>query len=142
MVKKMETRYLVSAILDDLHDSKMVFIGGPRQVGKTTVAKAIAHDHFSHPLYLNWDRFSDQKQILSNSWPAHTDVAVLDEIHKYPKWKTYLKGEYDVHKDRFRFIVTGSARLNVYRKGGDLVLFTKDGKISALNGCSKKIFEI
>ena len=97
----------------------MLFVGGPRQVGKTTLAKAVGHQAYPHCLYLNWDRLRDQKQILDAIWPGQTDLIILDEIHKYRKWKTWLKGEYDTYRDTLRFLITGSSRLDVYRKGGD-----------------------
>jgi predicted AAA+ superfamily ATPase len=91
----MDLRYLSAPISEDLQDHKMVFVGGPRQVGKTTLAKAVGHQAYPHCLYLNWDRLRDQKQILDAIWPGQTDLIILDEIHKYRKWKTWLNGEYD-----------------------------------------------
>ena len=71
----------------------MVFIGGPRQAGKTTVAKNLLETHFSNNgLYLNWDNPTHRKLILSQSWQAHQKLIVLDELHKYRRWKNWLKG--------------------------------------------------
>jgi len=109
-------RYLTEPIHHDLED-KMVFISGPRQVGKTTLAKTFleCEEH----QYYNWDNRADRKRILAAQWPAVESVIVFDELHKYKNWKGWIKGEYDSHGDRIRFIITGSARLDIYRKGGD-----------------------
>jgi uncharacterized protein len=115
----MKDRYLTPEILADLSDKKMVFIGGPRQVGKTTLANTLIASKFKKTAYLNWDNRTDRKAILSGIWPADAQLICLDEIHKYRKWKNFIKGEYDKHKERFRFILTGSARMDVFRKGGD-----------------------
>jgi len=111
-------RYLTPYILDDLKD-KMIFVGGPRQVGKTTLAAQLVAKHFQNPAYFNWDNRKDRERILESDWPGNAGVLILDEIHKYKKWKSLLKGEYDKLKDKYKFLVTGSARLDVYRKGGD-----------------------
>jgi predicted AAA+ superfamily ATPase len=96
----------------------MVFVAGPRQVGKTTLAKQILEA--SGPgLYLSWDQKQDRRGIYRAQWPADEALIVLDELHKYRLWKRWLKGEYDKHRDRLRFLVTGSARLDLYRRGGD-----------------------
>jgi len=115
-------RYLEQYVLDDLKD-KMVFISGPRQVGKTTLAKEIGKKFFSeNNVYMNWDNREDRKTILNNIFPADKKLFIFDEIHKYKNWKNYLKGEYDKYKDKFHILVTGSARLDVYKKGGDSLL--------------------
>ena len=56
---------------------------------------------------------------MRSDWPGNVDLIILDEIHKYKKWKSFIKGEYDTLKDRFKFLITGSDRLDLYRKGGD-----------------------
>ena len=115
-------RYLERYILEDLKD-KMVFVSGPRQVGKTTLAKEIGETFFNEKYeYLNWDNRGDKKTILSGAYPANKKLFIFDEIHKYKNWKNYLKGEHDKYKDRFHILVTGSARLDIYRKGGDSLL--------------------
>ncbi len=96
----------------------MVFVGGPRQVGKTTLAKTLASS-FPSSSYLLWDNPRDRKSILKAEWPSQKSLVVLDELHKYLRWKAWIKGQYDKYLDHLRFIVTGSARLDVYRKGGD-----------------------
>jgi len=101
----------------------MVFISGPRQVGKTTLAKQIGGQSFPDAYaYLNWDNRNDRKMIINGAFPAGKKLLVFDEIHKYSKWKNYLKGEYDKNKESFSILVTGSARLDIYRKGGDSLL--------------------
>jgi predicted AAA+ superfamily ATPase len=114
----LKERYLSSTILEDLKE-KMVFIGGPRQVGKTTLARVMLASHFREAAYFDWDNSRDRKRIMAAEWPGSAELIILDEIHKFKGWKRFIKGEYDVHKDRFRFLVTGSGRLDIYRKGGD-----------------------
>jgi len=114
-------RYIAHHVLNDLR-SKMVFIGGPRQVGKTTLAKAILSDHFTSGRYLNWDLDEDRQDILRKRWGADDQLLVLDELHKFPRWKTWIKGIYDVSHETHAFLVTGSARLDIYRRGGDSLM--------------------
>ncbi len=98
----------------------MVFISGPRQVGKTTLARAIGKDHFDAKYaYLNWDNREDRRMLLRGEFRADCKLLIIDEIHKYKQWKNYLKGEYDKYGDRFEMLITGSARMDVYMKGGD-----------------------
>lgn len=111
-------RYLVPSILEDLQE-KMVFIGGPRQVGKTTMATALVAQHFENVCYRLWDKREDRQKLIRSEWPGDADLLIIDELHKYKKWKSYIKGEYDSLKAKYRFLVTGSSRLDVFRKGGD-----------------------
>jgi hypothetical protein len=115
-------RYLSKVIYDDLRD-KMIFIGGPRQVGKTTLARYIGEKHYAGKFsYLNWDNRLDRRIILKEEFQGVNELVIFDEIHKYKKWKNYIKGEYDKNKDVFKIIVTGSSRLDMYRKHGDSML--------------------
>ena len=114
-------RYITPYILDDLR-SKMVFISGPRQVGKTTLAKGILLDHFSSGRYLDWDLDEDRQDILKKRWDIDDKLLIFDELHKFPKWKTWIKGIYDVSHKSHAFLVTGSARLDIYRRGGDSLM--------------------
>jgi len=110
-------RYLEEPITSDL-SRKMVFLAGPRQVGKTTLARRILAD--SGPgTYLNWDNRADRKEIRNAVWPGGEALVVLDELRKWRQWKGWIKGEYDKHGDRLRFLITGSARMGLYRRGGD-----------------------
>ena len=113
-----KNRYLNEIIVEDLAD-KMVFVGGPRQVGKTTLSTDIVSRHFKSYGYFNWDNRHDRKKIMASEWPGDAELLILDEIHKYKKWKTLLKGEYDKLKHTYKFLVTGSSRLDIYRRGGD-----------------------
>ena len=110
----MLTRYLKKQTVQDLK-KKMVIIGGPRQVGKTTLAKDILGNR---PGYLNWDVPEHREAILKREYPV-SDILVFDEIHKYLSWRNYLKGLYDGKAADLQILVTGSARLDYYRHGGD-----------------------
>lgn len=113
-----KSRYLEGCINSDLKN-KMVFIGGARQVGKTTLAKDFISKNFSNSAYYNWDYTPDRKRITSHELPGESGLLIFDEIHKFKKWKNLIKGIYDTHKNKFSILVTGSARLNIYRKSGD-----------------------
>lgn len=115
-------RYLQSSIAQDLSKGKMVFVGGPRQVGKTTLAQLLGRVRYRHPLYLVFDDRQDRIRIIGQDFPEDTDLIIFDELHKYRHWKSYLKGLYDKRKKDFHIIVTGSARLDVYRRGGDSMM--------------------
>ncbi|MDL1984291.1 MAG: ATP-binding protein [Deltaproteobacteria bacterium] len=114
-------RYITPFVLEDLR-KKMVFIGGPRQVGKTTLAKAVLSAAFPAGRYLNWDFDEDRQDILQKRWSADNTLLVFDELHKFPRWKRWIKGIYDVSHETHSFLVTGSARLDVYRRGGDSLM--------------------
>lgn len=107
-------RYLTPHIQKDL-TRKMVFVGGPRQVGKTTLAKSFLEDDKG---YLNWDLAEHRERILKKEF-SPTKLWVFDEIHKYRSWRNYLKGIYDNKSKRQQILVTGSARLDFYRFSGD-----------------------
>jgi predicted AAA+ superfamily ATPase len=106
-----------TTILKDLQ-RKMVFLVGPRQAGKTWLAKDIAK-HYDQSLYLNYDHLADRTVILNQSWLPSTDLLILDELHKMPDWKNYLKGLYDTRPPSLAILVTGSARLDIYDQLGD-----------------------
>ena len=102
---------------------QMAFLSGPRQVGKTTTCRG--HADF----YVNWDNEDDRERLLAgsaalaetlglNRLSAAPPAVLFDELHKYPRWKQFLKGFFDVYGDRVRVILTGSSRLEVYRRGG------------------------
>ncbi len=112
-------RYLAKYILDD-SKKKMVFLTGPRQSGKTTLVLDLLKD--LQGIYLNWDDQDHRRQILKRDWSDEETYVALDEIHKYSRWKNFLKGTYDTQKDKHRFIITGSAKLDIYKKGQDSML--------------------
>jgi len=110
-------RYQQEIIEKDLN-KKMVFIVGPRQVGKTWLAKEISKK-FKNPLYLNYDNSKHRKIIKDESWLDKTDLIIFDEIHKMKNWKNYLKGIYDTKLPELKILVTGSARLETFQQSGD-----------------------
>ena len=127
---------------------QMAFLVGPRQVGKTTIAQNAIH-HFKYNKYLNWDNIDSRKTILAsnkaiidglpiNTIPNIKPNIIFDEIHKYKNWKTLLKGFVDEYKSTSHIIVTGSAKLDVYRKGGDSLM----GRYFLYRVCPLSIAEI
>ena len=106
----------------------MVFLAGPRQVGKTYLAKEWLALNNCGKLYYNWDDIQTRQKYRSDSRFFESDARtsglsdpwiVFDEIHKRTKWRDILKGTYDIFADEFRFLITGSARLDLFRKSGD-----------------------
>lgn len=125
-------RYLAQEIHDlALSRNKMVLISGPRQSGKTTFAKMIGQD-YSQFSYQNWDERTfrvlwtkspnDIVNYFELALATQSRLLVLDEIHKSKGWKQKLKGIYDHLGEEIKLLVTGSARLNVYKKGGDSLM--------------------
>jgi len=118
-----------SAALEDhfQRHRQIALVSGPRQVGKTTICRRLADT------YLNWDNADDRRLLLRgptalaaalrlDQLRAQPPVAVLDELHKYSKWKALLKGFFDTYGERVRLLVTGSSRLDVFRRGGDSLM--------------------
>lgn len=113
-------------------EGRMAFVVGPRQVGKTTLAQRLQRERNSTDLYRNWDDLQWRRAIsrdpygFVDAYRPRTGrvrpLVVLDEIHKFPRWKRYLKGLWDTRKDRIDVLVTGSGRLDVYQRGGDSLL--------------------
>jgi len=97
-----------------------VFVGGPRQSGKTTMARALLAK--TEGAYFNWDDDVHRRQLLGRAWSDTDKLIVMDELHKFPRWKNWLKGIYDTNSSQHQYLVTGSARLDVYRRGGDSLL--------------------
>lgn len=111
-------RNISTSIENDIK-KKFILLSGPRQVGKTYAVREIINK--LNGKYYNWDSSEDRQKILSQSF-LYDRFVVLDELHKYDRWKNFLKGLYDKHHETLSAIVTGSARLDVYRKGGDSLL--------------------
>jgi predicted AAA+ superfamily ATPase len=101
----------------------MVLIGGPRQVGKTTFAVSLLDPpNIENEAYLNWDDSADKEKIRSGILPESQQLIVLDEIHKYKNWRNLIKGFFDKKRLKHKFLITGSARIDHYSKGGDSLL--------------------
>lgn len=109
------------------NNRQMAFLGGPRQVGKTTTGRAHAD------AYVNWDNLDDRQLILAGPGAvaeklgldrlhAAKPTLLLDELHKFPSWRQFLKGLFDAYADDARIVVTGSSRLDVYRRDGDSLM--------------------
>jgi predicted AAA+ superfamily ATPase len=105
----------------------MAFVSGPRQVGKTTTCRNLANQ------YLNWDNTDDRALILKgpatiaekiglNALSKSKSTALFDELHKFTRWKQFLKGFFDTYADSVNVLVTGSSRMDVYRRGGDSLM--------------------
>lgn len=126
-MKKMLKRIKYIAIWEELSSEKaMVFLSGPRQSGKTTLSKQIAKN-FNNNVYFNWDFLTDKKRLLKNPYffedinriDNTTPLIIYDEIHKYRQWKNYLKGVYDQFLEDYKFLISGSGRLDIRVKAGD-----------------------
>jgi predicted AAA+ superfamily ATPase len=113
-------RYIEMPVTEDLK-RKMVFIGGPRQSGKTTLAKHLCEKAGceAEERYLNWDAARDREQIIREHFPTAPGLLILDEIHKFRRWRQVVKGLYDKRGHDISVLVTGSARLDHFRRGGD-----------------------
>lgn len=109
-------RYLEAAVRAEL-GRKMVFLTGPRQVGKTTLARSLM-TAYPRAQYLNWDVPNDRRILLDQAWSPRAGLVVLDEIHKMRDWKAYLKGACDGRPQGQALLVTGSARLDTFRQSG------------------------
>lgn len=109
----------------------MVFVMGPRQVGKTTVAQSMV-DTWPEARYISWDNISDRELILQGPRAIAASLSLdtlrdghpliaFDELHKFPKWRDFLKGLYDSYPN-LRLVVTGSGKLDVFNRGGDSLM--------------------
>ena len=107
-------RYLTNYILDDLK-KKIILLTGPRQSGKTTLSKMLSNNFD----YFNFDNPEHRLGLIERSWDRSKNLIIFDELHKLKNWKSWLKGIYDTEGVQPRIIVTGSAKLDTYRKVGD-----------------------
>lgn len=122
-------RRIYQSAVDDhfANGREAVFLSGARQVGKTTIAARCA-ENYNTSAYMNWDNRIDRQNILAHNIPflearyLEAPLIIFDEIHKYREWKTFLKGLIDHHSNSIDFMVTGSARLQTYRRGGDSMM--------------------
>jgi len=118
-------RYLFNNVFDPDFGRQMRFITGPRQCGKTTIAMQKLEAEKCAELYFNWDdkdvkkRYRDNEAFLPRTGLKIKKWVCFDEIHKMPKWKNILKGVFDTREKEYNFIITGSARLDAFRKSGD-----------------------
>lgn len=110
-------RIQTARIIKDL-EKKLVLLSGPRQVGKSWLARDVA-SRFNTSVYLNYDNRDHREAIERYAWRSDTELLVLDELHKMPAWKNHLKGIYDTKPENLRILVTGSARLETFRQSGD-----------------------
>lgn len=107
-------RYLAKYIREDL-DSKIILLTGPRQTGKTTLSKMLKEDFD----YFNYDNAADRLGLTEKSWDRSKPLIIFDELHKFKDWKSWLKGIYDTEGIPPSILVTGSAKLDTYKKVGD-----------------------
>lgn len=126
-------RYLQSSLVEHCRDDRqMLFLSGPRQVGKTTVAQMLGAD-VGESFYLNWDNLSHREVIVRgpDAVASHAELdrlrnepplCIFDELHKYQHWRTFLKGLFDEYQEQLRVVVTGSASLATFRRGGDSLM--------------------
>jgi len=122
-------RFLQDILFNNKFKRQMRFISGPRQSGKTTIAKIQLERTNCNNFYYNWDLKEVRDRFRQNSNFLKEDLLKInkndklwvcfDEIHKMPDWKNILKGFFDNYEDKVNFIVTGSAKLDFFRRSGD-----------------------
>lgn len=110
----------IAPTLATFAQEKVVLLTGPRQVGKKTLAQSWLAGQGG--TYLTWDAPPDRRRILKNEPFDLVGAVVLDELHKYGRWKSYLKGLFDKTRERLQIVVTGSARLDLARRAGESLL--------------------
>lgn len=110
---------------------RIAFVVGPRQVGKTTLARVLQRARRSSDLYRNWDDLAWRRGLSRDPYgfidaprpkSAGKPLVVLDEIQKFPRWKRYVKGLWDTRHESLDLLVTGSGRLDIHQRGGDSLL--------------------
>lgn len=126
-------RYLHNQLLKHYERNRqMIFLSGPRQVGKTTMANSIGH-MLEGSRYLNWDDLIDRENILKGpesivktinlmEFSDSKPLCIFDELHKYQHWRDFLKSFFDKYESKLKFLTTGSASLRVFSRGGDSLM--------------------
>jgi len=121
-------RSLFHIAFADTWGRQMRFIAGPRQSGKTTLARIKLKTAGSQKLYYLWDlrsvrnRYKANELFFTSDSPPRKETkqwVCFDEIHKINGWKNILKGIFDATQENYQFIVTGSSKLDIFRKAGD-----------------------
>jgi predicted AAA+ superfamily ATPase len=108
-------RSLLPQIRQDL-EQKIVLLSGPRQVGKTHLSQELFPGRSE---YLSFDSIPHRKIIRDQSWSRKWELIIFDEIHKMKEWKRWIKGIYDTEGVRPRLLATGSARMDIFKRGGE-----------------------
>ena len=115
-VPKIDTMHRIyTPHLREYAGRKIILVTGPRQVGKTTLAKMLSDSC----TYLNYDNEEDRRILAEKSWDRSRQFVLFDELHKMPKWKQWIKGVFDTEGPKPSLVVTGSAKLDIHRKLGD-----------------------
>ena len=128
----MKRLYLSMVLQHFKENDQMLFLVGPRQVGKTTIAKQV-QEKFHESVYLSWDVVANRTMMSENQnfiedifsikkIRTEKPLVIFDEIHKYRDWKNWLKGFFDLYKDHYHILVTGSARLDIFKTGSDSLM--------------------
>lgn len=105
----------IEPFIREFINQKLILLTGPRQVGKTFLSQHLQKNF----QYFNFDALESRLEMLEKTWLRNGSLLVFDEIHKMRKWKQWLKGIYDLEKGKNKILVTGSARMDTYKKAGD-----------------------
>ena len=117
MVQNTTIQRRIETIIKEDLNKKMVLLAGPRQCGKTTLAEKLLSQ--IKGAYYNWDIDEHKRLIRHSELDLKAKLWVFDEVHKYKHWRNWLKGIFDLHRNKHKILVSGSAKLDVYSRGGD-----------------------